>query len=135
CSQRTRYRGGFQFSRLTSSYLFLTCNNRCRDRRQRMSLGRPKAGPAQHLLIFWKVISMAFGGRRQHDETETRRFRRRDAVGIGDEFRNRDAATVTKRSVDPSEKTHAIFHVEVVEKIRDQRHVIIGSKIHLESVP
>ena len=37
--------------------------------------------------------------------------------------------------MNPSEKTHAVFHVEVVEKIRDQGHIVIGSKIHLESVP
>ena len=70
----------------------------------------------------------------EHGEAEARGHRRRDAIRIRDEFKNRDAAARLQRAVNLRKKARAGRCVEMMQEVGHQGRVESRGKIHLERI-
>src|SRR5262249_4605614 len=83
-------------------------------------------------VVRLRGVSGGVVGRGQHGEGKTRRERWCDAVGVGHEVENGDAASWLERVMEPTEELDVLRAREMVHEVRHQREGAPSPEIDLE---
>src|SRR4051812_9829334 len=97
-----------------------------------MLLDRGEVSFVEHLFEFGEGVGVAALRGNEHNEAERRGVGRRDAVGVGNELDDGDAAVLAQSGVTFLEKSDAGGRVEVVEEIREKDEVVVFAEVDLK---
>src|SRR6266446_9423346 len=97
-----------------------------------MSLAALKSGITEHSVQFLKRVSIPGRRRAKHHQAERSGRRRADAILIGDELERDRSAARLQRRMDFAQQPLAGGHVEMMQKVRQQRQIETAAEIDVE---
>jgi hypothetical protein len=110
------------------------CNDQAIEADSRgRELNSRKAGTFRYALQLCESVSVAGRSSSQHHHAEGSRGGRRNAVRIGNEFSDCDAARWNQCGMHLAHESGACGWIEMVQEIGDQRQIVSAAKIDFES--